>query len=64
MITSYEVYATRVAQFEASKEGDGLYAEQASVDVVACKRWVIRWKSDINAHQERGSLCLEHNHRF
>ena len=36
VVAANEVYALRVTEFEADEEGDGLDAEEAAVDVVAC----------------------------
>jgi hypothetical protein len=36
VVAADEVHAVGVAQFEADEEGDGLYAEETAVDVVAC----------------------------
>jgi hypothetical protein len=36
VVAADEVHAVRVAEFEADEEGDGLDAEEAAVDVVAC----------------------------
>lgn len=35
VVAADEVDALRIAQFEADKEGDGFYAEEPAVDVVA-----------------------------
>jgi hypothetical protein len=37
VVAADEVHALRVAEFEADEEGDGLDAEEAAVDVVACE---------------------------
>lgn len=35
MVAADQLHAVGVAQFEAGEEGDGLYGEEAPVDVVA-----------------------------
>lgn len=64
MVAPYQVYATRVAQFEAGKEGYCLYTEQSSVDVVAYKEWAsisfnegVKWRKVIFWLTKKEIVC-------